>query len=204
MLSGKISLLPTPRTKDAEGWRMNKARVGTKKEDTLCGVVADATSSPEASPANLFPKPEREKEQMITVTSGRRCYELYEISNRHGSSLKTCVALLLGTTAWFSKQCALTWKAKVTKSNRLLFQLAPSVRRIDATECGLLPTSGAQDWKKRGPASKQRGVGEVVQDNGTKTGVKLRLQPAMTEWMMGFPDGWTELPSVSPDTARNG
>jgi hypothetical protein len=29
---------------------------------------------------------------------------------------------------------------------------------------------------------------------GIGTGRKLRLQPAMTQWMMGYPDSWTEFP----------
>jgi hypothetical protein len=85
-------------------------------------------SSPAASPANHSATPDEEKERQTTATSGRTCLRLYETLNPNGSSLKTCVASLLGTTAWYSKQCALTWKAKVTKSNRLLFQLSPSVR----------------------------------------------------------------------------
>jgi len=79
--------------------------------------------------------------------------------------------------------------------------LAPSVLKKKTTimlshQILMLPTPGAQDWKKRGPASKQRGVGEVVTDTqiGQGTGKKLRLQPAMTEWLMGFPEDWATLP----------
>ena len=42
----------------------------------------------------------------------------------------------------------------------------------------------------------------VINIHGQMTGVKLRLQPAMTEWMMGFPAGWTELPYPPANTAK--
>ena len=53
-------------------------------------------------------------------------------------------------------------------SKRLLFQLAPLTRRTDETECSsldaetILPTPVAQDFKKRGPNSKQQGIGDLV------------------------------------------
>jgi hypothetical protein len=39
---------------------------------------------------------------------------------------------------WYSSRCALTWKVKGTKFNRLLFQLQPKTHRIDETDAGLL------------------------------------------------------------------
>jgi hypothetical protein len=41
---------------------------------------------------------------------------------------------------WYSKRCALTWKLKGTKFNRLLFQLHPKTRHTEGIEFGLLPT----------------------------------------------------------------
>lgn len=38
---------------------------------------------------------------------------------------------------------------------------------------------------------------------GAETGEKLRLQPAMPEWMMGFPEKWTEFPIASPNGETN-
>lgn len=52
-------------------------------------------------------------------------------------------ASLLGTEAWYSNKCMLTWKVKVTKSSRLLFQLHPSTHRTDGTGSGLLQTPEA-------------------------------------------------------------
>lgn len=178
----------------------------------------------------------------MTATSGRTCMRLYEIQNPTGSSLRTCVASLLGTKAWYSNKSALIWKAKVTKSNRLLFQLSPSVRRTEEIESGLLPTATTHEnehpkmeltstgrrkpskglishsvgladkvallptpdandgargaTKTYNPHAKSQGYRTVNTLIGVGTGRKLRLQPAMTQWMMGYPDLWTEFPTV--------
>ena len=99
-----------------------------------------STSSPAASPASLFPLQGSDEARQTTATSGRRCYASYATFIRAGSSVKTLAALLLGTEAWYSNKCTLTWKVKVTPSKRLLFQLAPSTPRTAATEFGLLLT----------------------------------------------------------------
>jgi len=54
--------------------------------------------------------------------------------------------LLIGQTGWYSRRCALRWKLKGTKYNRLYFQLYPSTPRTEGTECGLLPTPESFDW----------------------------------------------------------
>lgn len=185
--------------------------------------------SQEDSPASHSAKLDEEKARQMTVTSGRTCFELYKTSSQTGSSLKTCVGLLLGTTAWYSSRCALTWKAKATKSNRLLFQLVPSTPRTAETESGLLPTVQTQGLKvckngksipmilptpdasdgSRGPAkiynprAKSQSGRTVTTLVGRGTGEKLRLQPAMPEWMMGFPEKWTEFPIASPNGETN-
>lgn len=54
------------------------------------------------------------------------------------------------------------WKRKATPLGRLYFQLQQSVRPIKGSDCGLWPTATASDWKRRGPNSRQQGLGEVV------------------------------------------
>lgn len=209
------SLLPTPTVNG----NYNRKGLSNKSGD---GLATALQSSPVASPASHSVPLDEEKERQMTAISGRTCLRLYDIQNPNGSSLKTCVASLLGTTAWYSKQCALTWKAKVTKSNRLLFQLSPSVRPIAETESGLLLTPNVMD--NLPPRNKealdrqhnnnrpgrttpstlreQIAYGRTVAEHtptGLVSGKKLRLQPAMTQWMMGYPDLWTEFPLVEPD-----
>ena len=53
---------------------------------------------------------------------------------------KMSKVLLTSKTAWSSRLCVLTWKEKVTKSGRSIFQLQASAPRIDAKDSGLLPT----------------------------------------------------------------
>ena len=295
----------------------------TSENSTEQNTEEQLTFLQEDSPASHSPQQEREREQKTTASFGQKCYESYERFSQHGSSLKTCVASLVSTTDWYSSVCALKWKPMATKSNRFVFQLAPSVRHIGEKECGLslaptpvasdgttggiigkddtfrqtkglprkinrngkdgsvglarlvqmIPTPTTRDWKGarkpetlalagrnatnsledtlvallptptandfKGAASSpnfkqkrvqdvltallptpdancgDRGVSKVwkpirksgqpaqfpvneaINQIGQKTGVKLRLQPAMTAWMMGFPKDYTVLPFLS-------
>lgn len=221
----------------------------TKHSVNLSQALTHPLFSPAAFPASHSAKPEEGLERQMTATSGLRCLELFDIKNRNGSSLKTCVASLLGTKEWYSSKCALIWKAQATKSSRLLFLLSPSTRLTDVTGYGLLPTARAsegeggivknvvlnngsygrknkkgirhgvkvqnvigmlptaqaRDWK--GGARKGRDqldsvieMGASKGQTGEKTGMKL--QPAFVEWMMGFPQGWTDLSSPLRRTAK--
>src|SRR6185436_8617439 len=79
---------------------------------------------------------------------------------------------LLGTKVWYSIKCTLTWKTKVTKFKRLLFQLAPSTHRTGEIESGLLPTAQTADanmargsleyLQKRAMAGKQKQLPQVL------------------------------------------
>ena len=90
--------------------------------------------------------------------SGQRCLERLEKLNHVGSLAKTFTALLIGMTGWSSTRCKLTWKMKGTRFNRIYFQLRASTLPISEIESGLLPTATAQDFKRRGPKSKQQGL----------------------------------------------
>lgn len=264
------TLLPTPAVQEP-GW---KNRIPVHKDGTpasnpnerwydketgrlmqkgLQQVITHTMSSqfsPVASPANPSVKLDEEKERQTTATSGRICLQSLGMFDQTGLSLRMFEDSLLGTTAWFSKQCALTWKAKVTKQGRTLFQLAPSVRRTGEKESGLLHTPRtlmieetpenfrkrmnskrkndrknglpnlavqvanllptpdsncgsrgvAKEWKPIRPSGQpaQKPINESVNILGQTTGAKLRLQPAMTEWMMGFPEKWVEFNTVPP------
>ena len=209
LMATSPTLLPTPTARDIRVVSPNQK----PRDDLTCVVELGATKtkrslfSQEVSPASRSAKLDEEKARQMTVTSGRTCFESYKTSSQTGSSLKMCVGLLLGTTAWYSSRCALTWKAKVTKSNRLLFQLVPSTPRTDVTGSGLLLTPRTreteQDLEKfKARMAKYRNgttMPNLATQIGAETGEKLRLQPAMPEWMMGFPEKWTEFTIVSPN-----
>ena len=88
-------------------------------------------------------QPGSDEARTMTVTSGRKCSELYRKSGPLGS----LVRMLLESSAWRSTRCYLTWKASATPARRLLFRLVPSTPRTEGTELPLLPTPTARDSK---------------------------------------------------------
>ena len=79
----------------------------------------------------------------MTVTSGLKCCELYRKSGQLGS----LVRMLLGSSAWNSTRCYLTWKVSGTPHKRLLFRLVPSTHRTEGTGLPLWPNPTARDSK---------------------------------------------------------
>ena len=74
-------------------------------------------------------QPGSDEARTMTVTSGRKCCELYRKSGPLGSLVRT----LLVSSAWRSTRCYLTWKASATPARRLLFRLVPSTPRTGGT-----------------------------------------------------------------------
>jgi len=180
-------LLPTPNAVDATG-RQYQYSQGNHDKKVMCLPGVISTSLPAASPASPFLVPEREQERQTIAFSGLRCYESYERLSRHGSSLKTFVASLVSTTAWYSRTVALRWKLSVTMSSHLLYQLAVSARPTGETESGLLHTARTSD--AIGGMRPNDGKNRIGSD-GTNPG--LKLQPAFVEYLMGYPTSWTRL-----------
>lgn len=141
------------------------------RKQTLDNGKEKSMSSQEGFLVNLSPLQVKERERMITVTSGRTCSVLYGKSDPLGLLVKT----LLESSRWFSPAKRLKWEAKplfsekITEkeycydkntsskpsvktlsekdisSNRCLFRLVPSERPTEETGCGLLPTPIASD-----------------------------------------------------------
>lgn len=154
-------LLPTPEALNQEGYQVANG----KKYPRLGAYI----SSQAVSPASPSPTPDEERERQTTATSGRRCLGLFESSSPDGSLVKMLRDSLLGATVWYSSRCALTWKRKDTRFNRLLFQLAPSMRHIEEIGSGLLaatPTASLTSARKEGEWTGQyfkRGNGKKAQ-----------------------------------------
>ena len=137
--------------------------------------------------ASLSPSQAKEREQMTTATSGLICSGLYMRSGPIGSLVRT----LLASSRWYSPVRRLKWEvnplyservslylkddsnmllkpfavilnAKDIPSSRYLYRLVPSVHLTDGIEFGLLPTVTAQDYKRRGPGSRQQGLPEII------------------------------------------
>lgn len=186
--------------------------------------------SQEAFLANLHPSPGGVEARRMTVGSGRRWLALCAKPSPLGSLLRT----LLASERWASPVCLMTWKVRVIKSRWLIFRLVPSERRTAANGSGLLPTPQAHDVGQRGntladhhhyPHDLSNAISLLPTPNGLVGGVKsrggkrkgelllggriganpgLKLQPAFVEWMMGFPENWTNIgeqgsaPSATP------
>ena len=86
-------------------------------------------------------QPGSEEARTMTVTSGRKCCELYRKSGPLGSLVRT----LLVSSAWHSTRCYLTWKASATPDRRLLFRLVPSTPRIEGIDVQLWRTPNVTD-----------------------------------------------------------
>lgn len=160
------------------------------------------TLSAGVTPANPSPLPGSKEAKRMTVTSGRKCLELYGKSSRLGLLRKT----LLATSIWGSTKCYLTWKAKATKRNRLLFQLVPSTPVTDETESGLWPTPTSQEagvmnpeilTDKNGAAPKR---GERVYNRRTGKHVQMTLGRAVNLW--ATPNTMDHLPLRSPESLK--
>lgn len=146
--------------------------IQTSQKQTSPNIEDVSMYSAEVSHANLSALQVNEKEQMTTVTSGRKCYEQFGKSDRLGLSVK----MLVESSRWYSPARRLNWVArplfseKITKmrrytndtlskqyvqtlsvrdipSSRYLFQLVPSVRHTEEIGFGLLPTVQTQGLK---------------------------------------------------------
>lgn len=148
------------------------------------------------------------------VISGRKCAALLR-----NCGLITCLAkMLLTSSIWGSKKRLLTWKRRDMPSGHSYFLLAPSVRGMSGSELSSLglmfPTPLASDAGTRAAVSRvvmtPRGGFHGLRKNGGKWAASLsevvyfleqgadadlRINPEWVEWMMGFPQGWTESPS---------
>src|SRR5690554_483616 len=164
---------------------------------------------------NRTPLPGSERAKMMTVTSGRKCLELFEKFNRPGLLAKTFPALLIGQKGWYSKKCNLTWKLKATKYNRLYFQLQASVPRTEGIGCGLLPTPDCSD--RRSDNSKQWGVSNYARNgllptpqardekHGSKLGGNRAARKIEQGWSFGINDLATMgmLPTPAAQDSKN-
>jgi hypothetical protein len=125
------------------------------------------TSSQAASLVNPTQVLENDLERRTNATCGPKCLEQLERFNHVGSWAKMFSELLIGMGGWYSKRCALTWKLKGTRFNRLYFQLVQSTPHTSDKEFGLLLTPTVVQTDE--PPEKMR---ERAERNGYKNGTK--------------------------------
>lgn len=113
----------------------------TSQERKSASVADGSISSQEVFHASRSALPGTNEARRMTVTSGRRCYELFGKSSLLGSLVRTyLVSSELHSTLYW-----LTWKPKATKRLRLYFQLTLSAPPINATGFGLWATPNTMD-----------------------------------------------------------
>ena len=194
-------LLPTPNCRDGDkGQRTMRTGVG---QINLSGAInlrsSSQTSGPSTAPdseeqpylpgefhASRRPSPGSEKERRMTVGSGRKLLESWPKSSQPGPSLKTLVESLVLNKAWYSRICYLRWRARATKSDRLLFQLAPSMPRTGEIGSGYLltlnsprTTPRSMNYLLKTPSSVETEGGVMEIRPGCDGHYKLRDQIAM-------------------------
>ena len=122
--------------------------------------------SPSVSPTQTNAKVRR-----MTATSGRSCLKLLNNKN----PLLSLSKMLLASSTWHSTMCSLTWKAKATPRNRILFQLAASTRPIDVNGVGLFPTPTVEGNRNKASLTNKSG-------NGLQTIARMWPTPRASEW----------------------
>ena len=134
----------------------------------------------------------------MTATSGQKCFDLCKSGGPLGSLVKT----LLVTSRWGSTKCFLTWRVSATPAGRLLFRLVPSMPRTEETEFGLWPTPSATDYKGGRKSHEWRRPNNNYRDFCRQIlGQKIPC-PKKTEWLMGYPTGWTDLEHLETPSCR--
>lgn len=76
-----------------------------------------------------------------------------------------------------------------------LLELAPLVRPTKGNESGWWPTPCANEdsYRLKGNTQQSRSLGAMMRREAIQRGIGGQLSPMWTEWLMGFPVGWTGL-----------
>lgn len=133
-----------------------------KKQGTLREQLTLFPGGSRDDHANPTQWPGSEKAMKMTATSGRRCCELLNRSNQHGSWAKMFTGLLIGQEGWYSTRSYLTWKMQGMKYNRILFRLLAWMPRTEGIDYGLLPTVMACEGEKNMSCSSQNYVSNLA------------------------------------------
>ena len=169
-------------------------------------VCEQLTLFPEDFPANHSALPGSMEARRMTVTSGRKCSELYPSSGPLGCLVRMC----LESSIWHSIRCYLTWKTKVTPHKRLLFQLAVSMPHTEETDALLWPTpkassplGGCSGARKTLQKMKDAGLITEEERRSFASGNGGKTNPQLLEWLMGYEQKFTELmPTVVASSAN--
>lgn len=159
-------------------------------------------SLPEASPVKTSPSlpsiPREMACKVLAAASGRSWRELLKLRNQLGSWLKTWrMALAAGSPVFVQ-----SWHDKVTQRYRSSLRRAGSGCPTFVGESSLLPTPTASRYGSSNNGCPHDGRDQYKQKGKRSLWSLAKIQggdlnPAFSEWMMGFPENWT-----TPDSRR--
>lgn len=176
-----------------------------------------STSSAVASRASQSALLDGERVTPTVDGSGPSSSELFAFFGPGGSLSRMSPVYSQPRKRPSSRESSRTFTSAGMMRNGQLFRPKPSARRTAASESGLLPTSKGSAKNYGQPRKNARGdlqaavmsriypspraggrdncggsnSRRTAKANGTYIGRKL--SPRFVEWMMGFPDGWTDL-----------
>lgn len=147
--SGQTSgnLLPTPTVADTftGNLKSSQQKDYTKHSVNLSQTFNHPLYSQGDSHVSHSPMRAKGGVKAITALFGQRCLSASGSSDPHGSLQRMFTESLVLKGDWCSSRSALTWKKKVTKYGRSLFQLVPSTLPTEGIESGLLLTPNVMD-----------------------------------------------------------
>ena len=150
----------------------------------------------EDSPASHFPLPGSNEAKRMTVTSGRKCLELLENSNRNGLSER----MFLDLFEQHLKTYFPNLKKKTMKQGLTVAKLGMLEGCLEEKELLLWPrpTTGAPLCGGTGNFRQMEKLRDckIITEEERKNlvcGSGGKSNPALMEWLMGFPIGWTDL-----------
>lgn len=142
-------------------------------------------SSLEDSRASHTAQPESSSEKTTLKTDGLQQGKSFARYDQSSASWRTCLGLFPSDT---SGKFSGTWPKWGSMRNGELYQQQQPVQTMFARGSGYLPTPTAHNAKEGAyPAEFTRNTPTLAAVLGGK------INPNRTEWMMGWPIGWTDL-----------
>jgi len=151
----------------------------TLQKQTSLFTEEQLTSSQVVSLANRTQSLDNEKVKKTNAIYGPKCLEQYGRLPHVTLWAKMFVDCLVGTGAWYSTRCVLSWKLLGIRSRPVLYLRSVSTPPTNGSEFGLLPTPSVADTEgspKRPETITQNESGgwtRTSDNTGTKFGAKL-------------------------------